>query len=148
MEGGVDMKSLARLALIALLALAPLVSGCDYRSVSIEIPGFDSFAVEGVWFWKLNSATGQYERAGGIRLHRDATAETSWPQLASGAEVIAYSNTSQEEVVLPAEVIRDPAAPDQVTLRLLYTSPEPGVFKATIFNAAGESELSDQTIAL
>jgi hypothetical protein len=143
------MKSLARLALIGLVALVPLVSGCDYRSVSIQIPGFDTFAVEGVWFWRLDPATGQYQREGGIRLHRDATAETSWPELASGAEVIAYSNTSQEGVMLPAEVIRDPAAPDQVTLRLLYANPgEPGVFKATIFNAAGESELSDQTIAL
>ena len=148
-ESGVAMKSLARLVLIGLISLAPLVSGCDYRSVSIQIPGFDAFAVEGIWFWKLDPATGQYERAGGIRLLRDATAETSWPQLASGAELIAYSNTTQEEVVLPAEVIRDPAKPDEVTLRLLYlNSDEPGVFKATIFNAAGESELSDQTIAL
>jgi hypothetical protein len=142
-------KHLARLVLIALISLAPLVSGCNYRSVSIEIPGFDTFAVEGIWFWKLDPATGQYERAGGIRLHRDAAAEPWWPELSSDAELIAYSNTTQEEVVLPAEVIRDPANPDQVTLRLLYVnSDDPGVFKATIFNAAGESGLSDQTIDL
>lgn len=142
-------KHLARLALIGLISLAPLVSGCDYRSVSIKIPGFDTFAVEGIWFWKLDPVTGQYERAGGIRFHRDAAAEPWWPELSADAELIAYSNTTQEEVVLPAEVIRDPAAPDQVTLRLLYLNPdEPGTFKATLFNAAGESELSDQTIAL
>lgn len=143
------MKTLARLLFVALVSLLPFVSGCDYRSVSIEIPGFDAFQVEGVWLWKLNETTGRYERAGGIRLHRDTPAEDWWPTLSSGAEVIAYSNTAQEDVVLPAEVIRDPAKPDRVTLRLLYlNTDEPGSFRATIFNAAGESDLSDQTIGL
>ena len=143
------MKILARLAFAVLVASLPFLSGCDYRSLSIEIPGFDAFAVEGVWLWKLNEDTGRYERAGGIRLHRDATAQEWWPALATDAEVIAYSNTSQEDVVLPAEVIRNPASPDRVTLRLLYlNNQETGSFRATIFNAAGESDLSDQTIGL
>jgi hypothetical protein len=137
------IRRTTRAAFAAILLLLPFSLGCDYAPFGIVIGGFDEYQVEGINLWRRNEQTGQYQRAGSIVFDRTAA---DWSNLEG--EVIAFTNGSGG-IELPAEVVRDPANPDRVTLRLAYLRMEnPGLYKATLYNAAGESALSTQAITL
>jgi hypothetical protein len=137
------IRRTTRAALAAILLLLPFSLGCDYAPFGIVIAGFDEYQVEGINLWRLDEQTGQYQPAGSIVFDRTAA---NWSNLQG--EVIAFTTTSGG-VELPAEVVRDPLNPDRVTLRLVYLRVEnSGLYKATLYNAAGESALSAQPITL
>ena len=137
------IRRTTRAALAAILILLPFSLGCDYRPFGIAIAGFDEYQVQGINLWRRNAQTGQYERAHTIVLDRAAA---KWSNLQG--EIVAFTTTSGG-IELPAEIVRDPANPDLVTLRLVYFRVEqPGLFRASIYNAAGESPLSSEAITL
>jgi hypothetical protein len=132
-----------RAALAAMLLLLPCSLGCDYSPLGIVIAGFDEFQVQGIDLWRRDEQTGQYEPAASIVFDRAAA---KWSNLQG--EIVAFTTTSGG-IELPAEVVRDPADPDRVTLRLVYFRvEEPGLYKASLYNAAGESALSSNAITL
>ena len=134
-----------RVALAAISLLIPFALGCDYRGFGIVIDGFDEYQVQGVNLYRLNTQTNQYEPAHSIIVDR---IPANWPDLQGAGELVTIVNTGGGPG-LPAEVERDPADPDLVTIRLTYLRVEqPGLFRATLYNAAGESPPSDQEVTL
>lgn len=131
-----------------LLAMALLllgVQGCKWFEITVRIPDFDSRQVKGVWMWRKDEATGQFERAGQIIFQ---------PSTASGAVPTAelhYLVMQPDGVAFPlrAPVERDKAAPDRVTVRLWYARYlDPGEYRVSTYNDSGESPLSPQSLDL
>jgi len=130
----------ARLALC--LLLAPL-SGCLVNQVSMEIPNFGDGDVQGIWLWRFSTTTKQYER--------DCRVAFSNPDVdATGNEYISYTQqcTNQPDINLNAYIHPAPTDPNTVTLTLWYTRFQgtPGSYKASAYNAVGESALSSTSL--
>ena len=137
-------RRVSRVAFAALLALVPMFVGCEIRSVGVVIPGFDAYEVQGLQLWRRDGS-GSYQPAGRITFLRDATPE-EFGNVDPEAEWLVYSSGGASNV---AEVERDAADPDRVTLRLWYVRlEESGLYKASVFNAAGDSPLSRQALLL
>lgn len=131
----------ARLLLAAGLLLA--VQGCKWFEITVKIPDFDSRKVQGVWVWKQDPISGQWQRAGQI-LFDPAPSGTA-------SKDLHYVVLQPDGFGLPlkAPVERDPKAPDQVTVRLWYARfLEPGQYRVSTYNAAGESSLSPEVLDL
>jgi hypothetical protein len=120
--------------LAAALACVPLF-GCQIVTVTVRIPDFDQ--VNGIWLWRLSDA-GQYQRSGRLQF--------SPPQQGAQGEVLLYKETCANGVkgiANQAWMQRAPDDPSTVTLSLHYLNCEqPGTYRATAFNDAGESNLS------
>jgi hypothetical protein len=135
---------LSHLALGSMLLL--LSFGCETRAVTMEIPGFGQASIEGVWLWRLSESTGQYERSCRLELYD--------PQLgASGNEEVPYlevcDTPGQIGMDLKATISRLPTDSDTIVLTMWYFRyRDPGQFKASSYNAAGESPLSSTTLSL
>ena len=136
--------SLSRVALASVFLL--LSFGCDTRADTMEIPGYGNGNVDGVWLWRLAEATGTYRRA--CRFELDAT------QLdATATEVLPYlqvcTTPGQIGLNLRATISRLPADPSTIVVTMWYFRYEAaGQFKASSYNAAGESALSSTTLSL
>lgn len=140
------MRSTRRLSHgIALLGLAlclPLF-GCRWaETVTVEIPDFDSSAVEGVWIWREGSGT--YSRSLHYRI------EDAFVQ--DGEEYLLYTvlePNGQSRWTLPARIERDAMNQDNVRIQFLLLLVEGGGnFRASTYNAVGESALSAQTLQI
>jgi len=130
-------------ALLGLLSCLPLF-GCRWAEiVTVQIPDFDSSAVEGVWIWREAAAGGAFERNLHFRLD-----DTTY--LRDGEEYVLYTliePSGESRWTLPARLERDPADQDRVKIRFLLLLVEGGGhFRASTYNAAGESALSAQTL--
>jgi len=129
------MYQFLRLAFLALL----LPLGCDFAlsSLTVEIPDFTSKQVEGVWVWRLSPQTHQYQRDTLIRFEGVTT-------LASG-QTLAYVTGTRggaPNATFETSLSANPRNPDAVTVTLGFLRGQPGVFKVSTFNAAGESPIS------
>jgi hypothetical protein len=132
------------IALLGLVLCLPLF-GCRWAdTVTVEIPDFDSSAVEGVWIWRGNGVGGQYDRSLHYRI------EEAFVQ--DGEEFLLYTvlqPDGEPRWTLPARVERDPADQDNVQIRFLLPLVEGGGrFRASTYNAAGESLLSAETLEI
>jgi len=130
--------------LLALVALVVPLWGCELGdTITVEIPDFDSGRVEGLWLWR-QAPRGRYQRV--VQLRFLGTKETA------RGEMLRYAVVDREgrvRMVLPAEVERSRANPDRALLRLNVLFPEgAGRFRASAYNAAGESGLSAQVMDL
>ena len=134
-------QSLRHALRLALLALVLPLLACEPTWFTVKIPDFGSKEVEGVWVWRLSTQTHQYEREALIRFESLSSLPSA--QILSYA---AYSNAGAQ--ALTAGIVRDPANPDVVTVTLGFELGEPGVFKVSTYNAAGESPLSAQSESL
>lgn len=111
------------------------------------IPGFDAYQVQGVHLWRLDSRTGRYERIGELRFERAPSLDEFGKKLNPRTEWLAYSDPTGSRQL--TKVKRNRKNPDQVSLRLWYLRmEEPAYYKASVFNAAGESPLSERRIQL
>ena len=139
----------SRCALVALVALVlPVLSGCEIRPLTVEIFGWDAHQVQGVWLWRWNTVSKIYERDNGVQFLRDRSTAEYAQQFPQGTELVVYT-FAMGSTELPARLERDPADPDRVKLRLWYLRfSDSGSFRATTYNAAGESELSPNSIVL
>jgi hypothetical protein len=136
--------NLSRVALAFVLLL--LSFGCETRAVRMEIPAFGNGNVDGVWLWRRVEGTGNYKRA--CRLELDA------PQLdEAGTEVLSYlqvcDTPGQVGMNLKATIDRLPDEPSTIVVTMWYFRfAQPGQFKASAYNAAGESALSSAALSL
>ncbi len=137
---------ISRVALALVFALLAPALGCETKAVTIEIPGYGNGDVDGVWLWRLVEGTGQYERS--CRIDLDA------PQLSKkGVEVVPYLQVcaapDQIGMDLTAEISRLPSNPSTIVVKLWYFRyADPGQFRASSFNSAGESPLSPTALML
>jgi hypothetical protein len=140
-------KGFSRIALAAALLLLTPVLGCETKPLTIEIPGYgDRGDVDGVWLWRLTEGTSQYQRMCRFELGAPARAK-------SGAEVVPYrqvcSSPDQIGMDLTAEISRLPANPSTIVVKLYYFRyANPGQFRASSYNSAGESPLSPTALML
>jgi hypothetical protein len=136
--------SLSRVALAFVLLL--LSFGCETRAVKMEIPAFGNGNVDGVWLWRRIEGTGKYKRA--CRFELDV------PQLdQAGTEVLSYlqvcDTPGQAGMNLKATISRLPEDPSTIIVTMWYFRfDQPGQFKASAYNAAGESALSSASLSL
>jgi hypothetical protein len=135
---------LSHLALASMLLL--LSFGCETRAVTMEIPGFGSANIEGVWLWRLSETTGRYERACRFELYEtqvdpSGDEKVSYLQLCDAPDQIGFD--------LRAKITRPPTDPNMIVVTLWYLRfDDPGQFKASSYNSAGESALSSTTLEL
>lgn len=132
------VRSRVRAALAAVALLGLCSTACDVKGFRVQVPGFDSAQVLGMWVWRASPQTGQYERYAQI--------EFGTPVESEGWEFLPYSVAIGGTLVnLTTVVSRDPSAPEDATLMLSFGSVT-GTFKVSSYNAAGESELSEGTL--
>jgi hypothetical protein len=128
----------------ALVLAAIPFGGCSLVRFTISIPDFGTKSVAGVWLWRLSTTTGLYVR--------DTQFVFSPITTSPAGEVMEYSlvlgdGTPPQE--LTAFVSRDPNNPDEVAISLLHLQLDaPGYYRASTFNAAGDSPLSSEIVPL
>jgi hypothetical protein len=128
-----------RLAALALVALALAATGCEVRGFRLQVPGFDTMGVRGVWVWRESPSSGEYERYAQIEFGERF-------QLYEGAEFLWYSFPAVEgPMYLQTAIERASAGPDGVNLNLAFLQ-VPGRFKLSSYNENGESPLSTGTL--
>lgn len=128
--------------LLAVALLLFAVQGCKWFEVTIRIPDYDSRKVQGVWMWRKDGATGQWQRAGQIIFQTPAS---------PGSTELSYLVVQPDGTPLPlkAPIERDPKAPDQATVRLWYASQlDSGEYRVSSYDQSGESPLSPQSLEL
>jgi len=139
------MQSWLRRAVFGALVLAVVpLQGCTLGCFTIAIPDFVSKAVTGVWLWRLSPLTGLYERD--VQL-----AFAPLTQLPDGERLDyqAAPSDGSPPMQMTTYVVRDPANPDQVTLRLLFSRiDEPGSYRASTYNGRGDSPLSSEMVPM
>lgn len=134
-------SALRRFVAFSSLVLALPFLGCHFAEfVTIEIPDYDSSEVEGIWMWR--DLGNDFERAAEIRILDHQEAEDG--------EFVVYSvrdSDGDELLALPAAVVRDETNPDSVQISFfIHFSTGGGTFRASTYNAVGESTLSSQAL--
>jgi len=139
-------------AVLLVLGLAFAGSGCgtidpsqlpeNLKVLRVQLPSFDEGDLEGIWLWRRSEATGVYEPVSEIRL--GATV------LEGGQEFVEYElmdpTGAPVGITLSASVERDGAVP-QLALWVIRFDAS-GEYKASVYNAAGESALSAESVVL
>lgn len=112
------------------------------KVLRLQLPTFDQDAIQGVWMWRRSDVTGEFEAVSEIRL-TDSVVENE-------VEFIEYELLDPAGnslgVTLSAEVDRTGPMPELSLWFIRFTLP--GEFKASVYNAAGESGLSAESIVL
>jgi hypothetical protein len=119
---------------VALALVGTFAVACDMRGFRVQLNAFEEDQVQGLWLWKETTA-GEFERYAQIEfgaLHEH-----------EGEEFLPYSVDLNEAVTVNTRVDRDAA--DNLTVMLYFTH-EPGAYKVSSYNAAGESGLSAGTL--
>ncbi len=137
-------RSLRALSFCLLALLAFPMAACDVSPVTLMIPDFDSAQVDGITFWRLDGATGQYAEEMSV-VFTDVRVEGS-------QELVTYHFTTpavgDTGVWAEGVLTRDAVDPDVVTVELHYLHPSPGVYKVSTYNAVGDSPMSANEVAL
>jgi hypothetical protein len=135
------MRRVAATGVAAALLLS--ISGCNWVTVAVKILDFNSAQVQGIWLWRAD-ASGSFQRA--------ARYDFSSPQTTSSGEVMEYVVSvpgSSGSVRAEVSVQRSPTNPNEVALVMIYPRSEAsGTYRASSFNAAGESALSSMQTTL
>jgi hypothetical protein len=131
-------RRVLRLALAALVALSLGAAGCEVRGFRIQVPGFETTGVLGLWVWRESATSGEFERYAQIEFGNRF-------EMYEGAEFLWYTfPTAGGAMHLQTSIERMPA-PDTVNLNLAFVE-VPGTFKISAYNASGESPLSAGTL--
>jgi hypothetical protein len=131
-------------AVLALALLSTPLLGCEVKPIQIQLPGYGSGNIDGIWLWKRVAGTWTRVCRIDFEDHR----------LTADGEVLLYvqncvNGRVRRGLVLPSPVDRASEAPTTVTLDLYYFRYEdPGDYRATAFNEAGESSLSSTSLPL
>ncbi len=130
-----------RIALAALVALGLTALGCDVPTFRVQIPGFVTDAVEGIWVYRRSPKTGRYQRFAQIQFTE---------RLTSGSNEIQrfVVSSSQGSLTLQSRIQWTSGRRDDARLDLAFVkvATTPAQFKFTSYNAAGESSLSAGTL--
>jgi len=140
-EGGESMsilRSRVRVAFAAVALLGLCSTGCELRAFRVQLPGFETAQVRGLWIWRASPQTGDFERYAQIEFGSVIESQ--------GHEFLPYSLTvAGSPATLYTLVTREPTAPGDVVLQLSFGSAL-GTFKLSSYNVAGESALSEGTL--
>jgi hypothetical protein len=112
-------------------------------TVTLLIPDFDSAAIDGLRFWKLDYVEGGYVEA--LRLEFTEVVEED------GGETLVYRvwrNGETLSAMVPVVMERIQGYSDAVKVRPMLPSLGPGAYRISSFNAAGDSALSDDWLTL
>jgi len=140
------LRPMQRGALAFSLALLLLpFAGCAPKLLRIRLIGFRLGDVDGIWMWRMSPTSGAYTRSCLVSLS-DAYQQ-------NGVEVVSYVEQCLNGLTgapLQAQVVRLASDPDTVSLDLLVEPPAANLstYRATSFNAAGESALSASSVQL
>jgi hypothetical protein len=108
----------------------------------VEIPGFDSSQVEGVWIWHATAEDGSFRRS--VEVVIDDV------EVVDNVEVVHYSvldKKGEPRLQLPARLERDELDPDTVQIQFVIMLLDgDGFLRASTYNTAGESGLSAETL--
>ena len=137
-------RSAARRALAPVLfVLAVALSGCEYKAVTVQLPSFFSAGVDEVWFWRQEGRGrgDEYVRSGHLRL----TGLFGPP----GKKVVQYTMVSPKGEVGLTLTAPVRVKGDSIIVELNYARfADPGWFRVSSRNRAGESPLSEAEIFL
>jgi hypothetical protein len=123
--------------LATLAAVGMLAFGCDIRGFRVQIPGFDTQQIQGIWLWR-QAESGDFEKTVQIRFTERVTI--------GALEYQIYESSSPAGgFTLQSLIKRSTAAPGDATLELAFMR-VPGTYKVSSYNAAGESPLSQGQI--
>lgn len=141
---------LLRSAALVLSLLAIPMIGCEPKRVQIQLDGFSSSEIDGIWLYRQD-ASGGFERICEIVF----TELRTIVRRGQATERIKYvQNCLDGEQGIPAlqmeTSVRHPSGdPDAVLVDIWYLRFEdPGTYKASAFNQAGESPLSVTSLPL
>ena len=130
------------LAGVAVILMALPLTACEWVQVGIRIPDFESSQVEGVWIWRFSEETEEFERVAQIQMD---------PESSEGGSIVSYQidyGEGTEPYHLWADLVPD-EDPDALNVVLWYPRVgAPGFYRASSYNAAGESPLSAEMVAL
>jgi hypothetical protein len=114
----------------------------NLKVLRLELPSFEEGRIQGIWMWRRSEVDGGFEPVSEIRLLGIATDQ--------GQEYLEYRlmdpSGNPLDLVLSAAIARTGSSA-VVSLWFLRFA-EPGAFKASVYNAVGDSGLSEQTIDL
>lgn len=139
-------------AVLLAVGLAIAGSGCgaidpsqlpeNLKVLRVQLPSFDGGDLQGIWLWRRSETTGQFEPVSEIRL--GATV------VESGQEFVEYElldpTGAPVGITLSASVERDGPVPQLALWVIRFEAA--GEYKASVYNAAGESPLSQQSVFL
>jgi hypothetical protein len=132
----------APLALASSILIASVL-GCSITTLTIRFPGFGTGQIDGFWLWKNTGSS--YQRV--CRYHLSNTFRRE------GSELVKYVQTCLDDrrdgIEWEALVVRTPGAASTVTLELIYQEfGAPAWYRASAYNASGESGLSSTRLRL
>jgi hypothetical protein len=136
---------LVRGVVLALCLLsAPMLLGCEVKTFQVQLPGYGNGEIDGIYLWK--QVSGKWTRICRIDFtDRRMTAQ---------GETLSYvqnciQGKARRGIVFPTQIARQAANPSTITIDLMYLRYEdPGTYRATAFNEAGESPLSATSLPL
>lgn len=144
-KGSTRGSRLLRSAMLALSLLSlPLITGCEMKRFHLQLPGYGDGAIDGIWLWKNISGTWT----------RVCRIDFTDRRITQQGETLSYvqnciNGRTRRGVVLPTPITRANGAPTTITVELIYLRYEnAGNYRATAFNAAGESPLSATSLGL
>lgn len=136
-------------AVLVAVGLALATTGCGtvdddvpVAVIRLQLPSFDEGALEGIWLWRKNEKNGRFRPVSEIRLGTTV--------VENGVEYVEYELLDRDgnslQVTLSAAVDRTAGTPELALWVVRFA--KPGEFKATVYNAAGESPLSEASVFL
>jgi hypothetical protein len=130
-------RKVTSFALALLVALSLGASGCA-RGFRIQIPGFETAGVLGIWIWRAAADGARFERFARIQFGEREQDE-------AGVEYLPYTFTlDRASVTLQSPIERSSGAGgDAVTLQLVFPPQNSGTFKISSYNEVGDSPLSE-----
>ena len=146
MQGRIQRFACALLAALA-LGLMGTVGQCSFNSLVVEIPDLEANRIEGLQLWRADDANGANLAEAGRIVFGDRFFE-------GGSEVLAYTLVDSADEAIPSEwpaaLVRAQDGSGSVTLTFVFSewTELPGWVRVSTFNAAGESELSDEAAFL
>ncbi len=130
-----------RLPVLLAVLVAPLLFGCSWASLTVQIDDFTASEVLGISVHRLDEATGTFVHHADIEFL--GTTEKD------GVEFLEFRFHDFEldrTVNLQTELVD--LGDDRVQLRLVFSRLTPGVFKVSAYNAYGDSGLSEGSVRI
>jgi hypothetical protein len=114
----------------------------NVKVLRLQMPAFDDARIQGIRMWRRSELTGQFEPASEIRFVGIASEE--------GQEFLEYRllDPAGNPLDLPLSATIERDGGSALVALWFVRFGLPGEFRASVYNAAGESGLSEQGIAL
>lgn len=143
-------RRLLRSAALALALLAIPMLGCEPKKLQIQLDAFTSSEIEGIFLYRQQPAGG-FQRVCEIRFsdHRVIARRGETMERIKYVQTCLDGQPNTPALLLETSVRHPGNNQDAILLDIWYLRFEgPGTYKASAFNAAGESALSSASLPL